>query len=351
MSTIGSARDGLAIAGVTHAYGNFIAVREADLAVRPGEVHCLLGPSGSGKSTILRLIAGLEILQHGSIHIGDREVASAGRHVRPEHRSVGLVFQDYALFPHLDARDNVMFGMPRGARQRNRAAAESLLARVGMTQFTRAMPHTLSGGQQQRVALARALAREPVVMLLDESFSGLDASLRRSVREATLDVLRDAEVATMIVTHDPREALAAGDSVSVLRDGRLMQTGSPAELYEHPVSAEVAEVFGPINRLDGTVRDGRVDTPAGSVPAGDHADGVPVEVLVRPERIMLAVGPESPNAVIDRVSLEGATVLVELRLDDGRVVLVRELARHVWSVGDAVRFSVDPNAVQVVAAD
>ena len=200
------------------------------LELLPGRVHCLLGDSGSGKTTLLRLIAGLERARKGEVRIGGAVVSGRGQHLPAERRSVGMVFQDYALFPHLTVRRNVMFGMSGRPRRERRAAADGLLDRVGMAGFERAMPHTLSGGQQQRVALARALGRDPQVMLLDEPFTGLDAALRDRVRETTLRVLREAGVAVLMVTHDPREALAAADCISVMRGGRITLTGPPDEV-------------------------------------------------------------------------------------------------------------------------
>ena len=221
-------------AGVSHRYARRgpDVVDGVDLELRAGRVHCLLGDSGSGKTTLLRLIAGLERPRGGRVEIAGQTVADAGsraRPVPPERRPVGVVFQDYALFPHLSARRNVAFGAA-GRRRERLAAADALLDRVGMSGFGDAMPHALSGGQQQRVALARALARGPRVMLLDEPFSGLDQELRDRVRATTLRVLRDSGVATLMVTHDPREALACADAVSVMRRGRIALTGGPGDV-------------------------------------------------------------------------------------------------------------------------
>lgn len=231
------------VRGVSFAYGRGpLVVEDVDLDLHAGRVHCLLGDSGSGKSTLLRLVAGLERLRghHGTITIGDRVVSGGARHVPPEKRAIGLVFQDYALFPHLSVRRNVMFGMRGRPRRQRRAAAVALLDRVGMADFAEKMPDTLSGGQQQRVALARALGRGPEVMLLDEPFTGLDARLRDQVRDVTLEVLRDARVATLMVTHDPHEALIAADAISVMRAGRIIMSGLP-----HDVCALCARPKGP----------------------------------------------------------------------------------------------------------
>lgn len=205
------------------------------LYLYPGQVHCLLGDSGCGKSTLLRLLAGLERPSKGSILIGGETVSSANRrtrHVRPEERAVGYVFQDYALFPHLTVQRNVMFGMLHRSRRERQTEAMELLDRVGLADYAKAMPHTLSGGQQQRVALARALARDPKLMLLDEPFTGLDMVLRDELRDVTLRVLREANVATLMVTHDPAEALLVAETLSVMRRGKLVCTAPPETVCE-----------------------------------------------------------------------------------------------------------------------
>lgn len=222
---------GVRVEGVSHAYRRGVdVVRDVDLTLTPGRVHCLLGDSGCGKTTLLRLVAGLEQSHRGKIHIGDTLVSGETTHVPAEKRRVGFVFQDYALFPHLSARRNVAFGVAGLRRAEKLRHADVLLERVGMAGFGKAMPHTLSGGQQQRVALARALARDPQVMLLDEPFSGLDMMLRDRVRDTTLRVLREAHVAVLMVTHDPREALVCADEVSVMRQGQIAITGRPRDI-------------------------------------------------------------------------------------------------------------------------
>ncbi|MBK1697741.1 ABC transporter ATP-binding protein [Rhodovibrio salinarum] len=279
---------------VRHDFGQVRAVDDVSLSVGRGELVCLLGPSGCGKTTALRVAAGLERLQQGRVLIDGTPVGDQKRDVAPEDRSVGLVFQDYALFPHLDVKGNVAFGLRGWSKKEREARAHAVLKQVGMTHLADAHPHMLSGGQQQRVALARALAPNPKVMLLDEPFSGLDVTLRQSIRDETLTVLKQAGAATLMVTHDPEEAMFMADRIALMCDGRLVQLGPPAELYANPVNKFVASFFGEINRLPGVVKNGSVPTPFGQLDAGQLADGQAVEILIRPEalRVQPCQAPE-----------------------------------------------------------
>jgi iron(III) transport system ATP-binding protein len=337
---------GLEIRGVSHDYGRVRAVDDVSLTVAPGEVCCLLGPSGCGKTTLLRIAAGLETLQSGWVGINAQVVADARRVVPTERRSVGMVFQDYALFPHLSTLDNVTFGLRALARSERRARALEVLTRVGMASFADSYPHTLSGGQQQRVALARALAPAPAVMLLDEPFGGLDRRLREQVREDSLRVLKESGAAILLVTHDPEEAMAMADRIAVMREGRLQQVGTPADIYLRPANAFVAQFLGEVNRFSGVVRDGIVMTPIGAIPAAETIDGTSVEVLVRPEAIRLEGGSSNGaasggRAVIRRIRLMGATWLVELEADGAsRPIQVLLTDTRELSVDDVVRAEV-----------
>jgi iron(III) transport system ATP-binding protein len=276
---------GLDLADIHHAYDGTAVVRDFALSVAPGELVCLLGPSGCGKTTILRLIAGLEPLQQGRIAIAGRVVGEPGRDLPPEARGVGFVFQDAALFPHLDIAGNVGFGLRGLASGQKQARIEALLGRVHLDGYATAWPHQLSGGQQQRVALARALAPAPRVILLDEPFSSLDTRLRAAVRDEALQLLKADGVTTVVVTHDPEEAMFMADRIAVMRDGRIEQVGAPADVYTRPASEFVAEFMGDVNRVGGVVRGGIVATPFGRVPARGHAEGGAVSVLVRPEAL------------------------------------------------------------------
>ncbi len=314
---------GLVLDEVSHRYDTGWALRDLGFAVAPGEIVCLLGPSGCGKTTVLRLAAGLEPLQAGRIRIGERLVARGGdaRQVPPEARGVGLMFQDYALFPHLTVRENVAFGVSRSDARRD-GWVRGVLDEMGLADFADRYPHTLSGGQQQRIALLRALAPRPAVLLLDEPFSGLDEHLRQQIRMETLRRLEGSSACTLLVTHDPEEAMFLADRIVVLDRGRLVQDAAPIEIFERPRDPFVARLFGPVNEFEGVVRTGRVETPLGAVEARGLQDGCPVLVVVRAIDIaVLGSGEASRTPVAARVrSARPLGQQSELRLragDDG----------------------------------
>lgn len=292
------------------------ALDDVSLTAEPGDVLCLLGPSGSGKTTLLRIAAGIEAQTSGRVFLNDREIAGPGVFVPPEKRSIGLVFQDYALFPHLSILDNVRFGLT--ALSREEAAKEAMisLTRVGLERYADAYPHSLSGGEQQRVALARAIAPRPAVLLMDEPFSGLDSRLKDSVRAETLSILRHSRATAIVVTHDAEEAMRMGDRIALLKDGRLVQAGTPHELYERPADLFAAGFFSELNVFEGRVANGRVETPVGCFAARGLADGAPATVAVRLSGFDLspvrAQGDgQTPARVLSRRFL-GVVELVEL---------------------------------------
>ncbi len=274
----------LAFDHVSHAFARQKVLQDVSFSLSGGEMICLLGPSGCGKTTLLRLAAGLEEIQHGRIRLDRHLVAdrTTGLNLPPEKRHVGLCFQDFALFPHLNVMDNILFGVRRN-RSKRRQWALAMLEMLGLEDRVSAWTHGLSGGEQQRIALLRALAPEPGVILLDEPFSSLDTSLRARLREETLNIIRDAGSATMMVTHDAEEAMFMADRILVMNEGRIVQAGTPARTYTRPVSPFVAALFGPVNCFEGVIRHGKADTPIGSFPAKGMAEGKPVQVLIRPE--------------------------------------------------------------------
>ena len=347
-----TAPNALTLEGLSHAFGAVRALDDVSFEVRAGEVLCLVGPSGCGKTTLLRLAAGLDPIQRGRIAIGATVVACESIDLAPERRGIGMVFQDYALFPHLTVTENVDFGLHRLPPAERRARVGEVLAQFGIAELAEAYPHTLSGGQQQRVALARALAPRPALLLLDEPFSGLDSRLRDRVRDETLHALKSSGAATLMVTHDPEEAMFMADRIALMRRGRVEQIGRPVQIYFQPASAFAASFFSDVNRLEGVVRDGRLETPFGPIEAR-HSDGTAVEVLIRPEALHLAWAPDEQQtdkhyrtvARVMAARLLGRSTLIHLDLKgrDGRDYhLHSRVPKHVaFAEGDEVAVTLD----------
>ncbi len=277
-----------------------------NLSLVPGEIVCLLGESGSGKSTVLRVAAGIQGIEGGEVRINDTLISAPGLQVPPRERGVGLMFQDFALFPHLNLLNNVCFGLDRLERTEAVKQARSALKRVGLLEREKDFPHMLSGGQQQRLALARAFAPRPGVLMLDEPFSSLDARLRESVRAETLAILRETRATTIIVTHDPEEAMVLGDRIALLRDGQVAQIDTAAGIYRHPVDLQTARFFSPLTEIDGVVNGGFADTPLGRIPTPGRPDGSQVTIAIRPVgalRISTASGGIPARIVSKREAL------------------------------------------------
>jgi len=339
----------VAVEGVSVSYdGAGRAVDDVSVSVAAGSIVSLLGPSGCGKTSLLRAIAGLERPVGGSISIGSRVVSGPGAWVKPEHRSVGMVFQDGALFPHLTVADNIAFGLNASHIKANRsertARVTELLELVDLAGLGDRLPETLSGGQQQRVALARSLAPNPSVLLLDEPFSALDAGLRVHVRAEVARILREIGVTSIFVTHDQDEAFVLGDQVAVMRDGRVEQFGAPDELYRTPASKWVARFVGEANFVTGRpcAQADCVETPLGVVAITSDSmlelTGEPVDVLVRPEQVILSPGD---TAEITAVEYYGHDVRYELVLDDGTVLSARTHPDVLRQRGERVAIAFD----------
>jgi len=343
----------LSLAGITHDFGALRALDAVSLDIRAGEVVCLLGPSGCGKSTLLRIAAGLEPLQQGEVMLDGQCAAGAGmRPLPPEKRNLGLMFQDAALFPHLSVLENVTFGLQSLSAAERRHRARAMLEDLGMAEYAQSYPHMLSGGQQQRVALARALAPAPRLMLLDEPFSALDARLRERTRDDTLHALKSTGTATLLVTHDPEEAMFMADRIALMYEGRILQCGSPSELYLRPTDPFVVRFFGEVNEVLARVEHGQVHTAYGTVAAPGFEENQSVRVLIRPEavRVRLVSEPrqhQRSHVVVSR--LLGRTSLLHLCVhsDDGAEIHGHSRVPGVFLPADQqpVELDLDPSQV------
>lgn len=334
---------------VTHRYGHHPVLEGIGLHLEAGQIGCLLGPSGCGKSTVLRLIAGFERLQQGRILLGGQSVSAPGRHLAPEQRQVGMVFQDYALFPHLSVAGNIGFGLHRLSSNAARQRVDAMLALVGLTQFADKRPQHLSGGQQQRVALARALAPRPQLLLLDEAFSGLDAELREKLALEVREILREEGITALVVTHDQHEAFAMADFVGVMHEGSIRQWDIPYHLYHRPSDRFVADFIGQGVLLPGHVLNGgAIATEMGTVFNRAHCrgeslpEGASLEVLIRPDDVRLDEQSNLSAELVRRV-FHGADFIYTLALPSGQRVLAMVPSHHDHRIGEqiGIRMAVD----------
>ncbi|MAL80172.1 MAG: ABC transporter ATP-binding protein [Sneathiella sp.] len=333
---------------VCHRYDGINSVDIDRLEVGTGRLVCLLGPSGCGKSTTLRLAAGLERPYAGRIHIAGEVMADERVFIGPENRRVGLVFQDYALFPHLTVLDNVAFGLSDLAAGERRARALQMLETVRLVDAAKKYPHMLSGGEQQRVALARALAPNPRLILMDEPFSGLDVVLRNRVRDETLALLKDMGTTVLMVTHDPEEAMRMADEIVLMQKGRIVQQGSAGALYNYPANAFVASFLGDVNRVPARRMDNAFQTDLGSIPVSVATKDIMTdELLIRPEAIRLlpVVDPSQPTAEVILSRNLGAYALVDLKFPSGVCVTARMASFSRPEAGDRCSLSLNPEGV------
>ena len=342
----------LAFEDVSRRYGDTLALDRVSLDIEPSEILCLLGPSGCGKSTLLRVAAGVERPSSGRILLDGQEVAGPGRFVPPEKRGVGLMFQDFALFPHLTILDNVAFGLNSLTRSEAKAEAHAALERVGLSHYAGEYPHILSGGEQQRVALARAIAPRPSVLLMDEPFSGLDPQLRERMREETLAILHETRATSIVVTHDAEEAMRMGDRVALMRKGRVVQTGKALDLYRAPKDIFAARTFSDLNELTAFVEQGSAATPLGRFAANGLPDGAEAIVCVRQRGVrLLDPGKGVPGRVLDARFL-GDVALVEIAVQGlDAPIFARVKESDVPPQGAEIGVGIDIGAVLVFEAN
>ncbi len=324
----------LSAQGLHKRFPNAVALDGFDLEVDRGAFLTVLGPSGVGKTTALRIIAGFEFPDSGTVRVNGKVVNGPGVFVPPERRQVGMVFQDYALFPHLSVDRNVAFGLDRSGR---RARVAEVLEMVGLAGLESRMPHELSAGQQQRVALARALAPRPQVILADEPFSNLDAALRKRLRSEVRSILREAETTAVMITHDQEEALAVSDQLALMNEGRVVQTGPPDHVYRNPATSWVAEFLGDADFFDAEARGGRITTPFGTFPTNRTGK---VKVMLRPESVTVFPHAQGPAVVIYR-EFFGHDQLLTVRMPGDLTLRARCWPQPSLAPGDRVAVSVD----------
>jgi iron(III) transport system ATP-binding protein len=335
----------LSVRGLTKAFGEGPVLAGLDLEVPTGSLTAVLGPSGCGKTTLLRLLAGFERADEGSVRLGERVLCDARTHLAPERREIGFVAQEGALFPNLDVAANVGFGLPRAQRRGERVA--ELLELVGLAGMAERFPHQLSGGQQQRVALARALAPAPAVVLLDEPFDALDAGLRAQVRAEVRAALREAGATALLVTHDQEEALSLADVVAVMRDGRIVQSADPRTLYRDPVDAEVALFVGEAVLLNAGLRGDHAETALGRLPVrGGPTDRQRGVAMLRPEQISCHDRPltGSPRGRVTATEFFGHDATARISLADGLEITARSVGHRLPRVGDEVSIVIEGSA-------
>jgi iron(III) transport system ATP-binding protein len=341
----------LEVEALGHAYGEQVVVRDLSFSLPRGAIGCLLGPSGCGKTTVLRSIAGFEAVQAGIIRLNGRIVSGPGVMLAPEKRRIGMVFQDYALFPHLPVAENIAFGLHGSARAARAARVQELAALVGLGASLEKYPHEISGGQQQRVALARALAPRPELLLLDEPFSNLDIELRERLSAEVRHIIKASGATAILVTHDQQEAFAMADEIGILHDGRIQQWDTAYNLYHRPANRFVADFIGQGVFLPATVLNGReLEIELGVLKGGAPLNGHALEVLLRPDDVVHDDAAPARAEVVHK-AFRGAEILYTLRLPSGRKVLALVPSHHNHALGERIGIRLDVDHVVAFAPE
>lgn len=331
---------------ISKRFVNRDVVKGVSFNIKRGELFVILGPSGSGKTTTLRLLAGLERPDAGEIFIDDQMVASENFFISPEARNVGMVFQEYALFPNLTVKDNIAFGLHKLEKIERPRIIERMLEFVGLRDHIDRFPHELSGGEQQRVAFARALAPSPVVILLDEPFSNVDADMRLRIRRDMQRILRKSNITAILVTHNQEDAFAIADRIAVMNKGQIEQIATPSEMYHSPATRFVADFVGEADFINGTVENNLIRTAVGNFPAAGFDSGASVQVMIRPSDISFKVTKEG-DGVIEYLEFKGSQTLYFLKLPSGEILHSIQNSESLIEVGTKVR--VEVRAAQILA--
>lgn len=332
------------IRNITKMYNEVPALKGIDLKVDHGEIFAMLGPSGCGKTTTLRLIAGFERPNSGELLLGNDMVANSSLFVPPEKRKVGMVFQDYALFPHLTVSENIAFGLRKHIDEKD-AIVESMLKLVNLSEYGTRYPYQLSGGQQQRVALARALAPCPIMVVLDEPFSNLDADMRTQMREDMLKILRESKTTTILVTHDQEEAFSMADKIAVMNNGSIEQIGTPEEVYHHPATSFVAEFVGKADFVEGTIKDRKILTEVGIFSGSSVLEnGDRVQLMIRPDDIEI-IPDKTGTGIIEDKLFKGSEILYTISLQSGKSIHTSMSSSNIFDIGTRVRVKADPTHI------
>lgn len=349
----------LKVVGLGQSYAKKTILKSVDFSVDAGEVVCLLGASGSGKSTCLRLIAGLEKVKQGAIYLNDKLVGDPNHALDPKERQVGLMFQDFALFSHMNVEKNVGYGLRNISPSERKQKVQEILEKVQLSDYAQAMPQTLSGGQQQRAALARAMVYKPKILLLDEPFSGLDRNMREKLRDQTLHIIKESNIAAVMVTHDPEEAMFMGDKILLLNRGIIEQQGRPEDIYYTPATPHVARFFGDMNEIEGRVEQGQIQTILGPLGQCDKPEGSKVLAMIRPEGLKLCPINLLPQKREIRVIVEAARrvgrgSMVHMGLKDLSIKGAQDLHLHARidgtfmpHMGSEFALGIDKNLVYV----
>ena len=338
----------LRVNSVSWVNGDKKILDDISFSLFPGEVLCLLGDSGCGKTSLLRVLSGLEKQDDGDIYINEESISSGKINMPPESRPISLIFQDYALFPHMTVYQNIAYGLKDLNKRQKKLKIDKVLKDLGLIQYSKKYPHELSGGEQQRVALARATAPEPIILLMDEPFSGLDRSLREYIREETISVLRNSESAVILVTHDPEEAMLMGDRIALMRDGKIIQIGSNAELIFQPVNDYTVSAFSNVNTYQAKVRDKKVLTPFGKFSVANIEEGHEVKVLIRDQAFNLTDPSKKNCYIVKQIDFTGENTRIQLTpIDSEDIVKITVPGISSVRINDNIGLAVDERFVHI----